>query len=40
MRLGQVIFNGAVNAAIFEDRGARRIRGLDLLGLLKRAEAD
>jgi len=40
MHIGQVIFNGAVNAAIFEDGGARRIRGLDLLGLLKRAESE
>jgi 2-dehydro-3-deoxy-D-arabinonate dehydratase len=45
MHIGQVISNGAVNAAIFEGGpagswNARRIRGLDLLGLLKRAEAE
>src|SRR5450432_52186 len=40
MHIGQVIFNRAVNAAIFENGTARRIRGLDLLGLLLRAEAE
>src|SRR6266851_1781507 len=40
MHIGQVVFNRAVNAAIFEDGTARRIRGLDLLGLLQRAEAE
>jgi len=40
MHLGQVIVNGAVNAAIFEGGKSRRIRGLTLLGLLQRAEAE
>jgi len=40
MHIGQVTFNGAVNAAIFENGSARRIRGLDLLGLLKRSESE
>ena len=40
MHIGQVIFNRAVNAAIFENGAARRIRGLDLLGLLQRAETE
>src|SRR5215472_10847787 len=40
MHIGQVTFNGAVNAAIFENGSARRIPGLDLFGLLKRSEAE
>lgn len=40
MHIGQVIFNRSVNAAIFENGAARRIRGLDLLGLLQRAETE
>ena len=40
MHIGQAIFNGAVNAAIFEKNGARRIRGLTFLDLLKRSEAE
>src|SRR5471030_1645918 len=40
MHLGQVEINGAVNAAIFEDKLARPIPGLSMLDLMHRAEAE
>ncbi len=40
MKLGQVIENGAVTAAIFDAEGARALTGHTLLDLLDRAERD
>ena len=40
MRLGQIRWNGAVTAAVFEGRQARPIPGYTLAGLIQRAEAE
>ena len=40
MRLGQIKFDGAVLAAVFEDGGARPILAHNMLDLMRRAEAE
>src|SRR5215467_9414136 len=40
MRLGQIRWNGAVTAAVFEGKEARPIPGYTMAGLIQRAEAE